>query len=93
VPDTVVVDESIQIYGVVIHINSQNFHHLKMVEILITSGLPDGVNYAGEYKRGTGKSRRDYEKARSLQGSHETASFFSGVSAAGSALRDGGVEK
>jgi|GEM_PF-6829249 len=39
-PDTVVVDESIQIYGVVIYINAQNFHHLKMVEILITSGLP-----------------------------------------------------
>jgi hypothetical protein len=26
------------------------FAILKMVEILITSGLPDGVNYAGEYK-------------------------------------------
>jgi len=34
-----------------ISINAQNKHHQKMVVILTTSDLSDGVNYALEYKK------------------------------------------
>ena len=35
---------------IVFYISAQNFRHQRWQEILITSALPDGDNYAFEYK-------------------------------------------